>query len=264
MNRDLILASYIPTWLGTRLECHGVIPSTNDRARELLEKSGSEAHGAVVFAEGQSAGRGRFGRTWVSPPALSLSMSVALWAPAPKDSLPLLPVAGSLAILRALKKTAGLRAGLKWPNDVLCGGKKIAGVLLEGRWSGARLEGLVLGIGANLRQEKEAFPMDLKEGATSVLIESGRLLGEEDFAASLLCELEPLLELGLEEPSALLPLAAPHWTHAPGDFLDVTWEGGEVRGAFVEVSPDGALVVESRQGRVALRYGEARNVRSVP
>jgi BirA family biotin operon repressor/biotin-[acetyl-CoA-carboxylase] ligase len=264
VNRDLILSRFEPRWLGTRLECHGVIPSTNDRARELLEKFGDEAHGAVVFAEGQSAGRGRFGRTWVSPPGLSLSMSVALWIPAPKDSLPLLPLAGSIAILRALEESAGLTAGLKWPNDVLCGGKKIAGVLLEGRWSGSRLEGLVLGIGVNLRQEKEAFPADLKELATSVLIESGRVLEEEAFAASLLCELEPLLELGLEEPSALLPFAAPHWIHAKGDYLDVTWEGGEVRGTFVEVSPNGALVVESRQGRVTLRYGEARNVRSVP
>ena len=264
VNRDLILAAYSPKWLGTRLECHGLLSSTNDRARELLDKFGPEAHGTVIFAEGQISGRGRFGRAWDSPPNLSLSMSAALWARSPQDSLPLLPVAGSLAVLRALKETVDLAAGLKWPNDVLCGGKKIAGVLLESRWSGAKLEGLVLGIGANLRQKREDFPQELREGATSAFIESGRILEDESFAAALLRELEPLLGLGLENPAALLPSAAPHWVHRRGDLLNAAGDGGVFGGAFVEVATDGALILEDNGKRVAVRYGEARDVRRAP
>jgi BirA family transcriptional regulator, biotin operon repressor / biotin---[acetyl-CoA-carboxylase] ligase len=264
MDQNVLLSQFRPTWLGTRLECHGLLPSTNDRARELLDQLGPEAHGAVIFADAQSSGRGRLGRAWVSPPALSLSMSVALWIESPKDALPLLPVAGSLAVLRALKESADLDAGLKWPNDVLCRGKKIAGALSEGRWSGGRLEGLVLGIGVNLGQKREDFPEELREGATSVLIESGLMSESECFAAELLRELDPLLEAGLEDPEALLSFAARHWVHRKGDLLSAWWDGDVVGGTFVEVAPDGALILEDRGRHVTVRAGDVRDVRRAP
>jgi BirA family transcriptional regulator, biotin operon repressor / biotin---[acetyl-CoA-carboxylase] ligase len=262
VNRDLILAGHTPKWLGAHLECHAVLPSTNDRARELLEERGPGAHGAVVLAEAQSAGRGRFGRTWESPPGVSLAMSVALWTDSPEDSLPLLTVSGSLAVLGALLETARLAAGLKWPNDVVCGEKKIAGVLLEGRWSGGKLDGLVLGLGVNLRQKARDFPGEIRDTATSVLIESGQVIAGETFAGALLRNLEPLAALGLANPGALLAAASPHWVHRPGDPLEVSAEGEVVRGTFVEVAKDGALVLDRRGERVAARYGDARNVRS--
>jgi len=264
VDRDLLLSRYKPRWLGSRLECHGILPSTNDRARQLLDELGPEAHGAVVFAEGQSAGRGRFGSAWASPAGLSISMSAALWANPPRDTLPLLTLAGSLAVASALSESAAVEAGLKWPNDVVCRGRKIAGVLLEGRWSGESLEGLVLGIGVNLRQKKSDFPQELRDGATSVLIERGSAAKDEAFAASLLAGLEPLLARGLEDPAALLRPAAARWVHVPGEPLCATFGGREIRGAFAGVSEDGELILESREGRVTLRYGEAHGVRDRP
>lgn len=262
MNRSLLLSLYRPRWLGSRPECHGVIASTNDRARQLLEELGPQAHGAVVLADGQSAGRGRHGRTWESPPGLSLPLSVALWADEPGERLPLLPLAGSLAVLRALRAVPGIGAALKWPNDVLCGGKKIAGALLEARWRGEELAGLVLGVGVNLNQAEKDFPPELRGTATSVLIESGNATGAERFAAALLAELEPLLELALPDPGLLVEECAPHWGHRAGDLLEVTGNGGSHRGVFVAVEADGALALAEGGRLVRVLYGDVRFVRS--
>lgn len=262
MNRDLILARYRPDWLGARLECHGVIASTNDRARQLLEELGPEAHGAVVVADGQSAGRGRHGRSWDSPPGLSLALSAALWAGSDGDGLPLLPLAGSLAALRALKAVSGIGCSLKWPNDVMCGSRKLAGAILEARWSGDELAGLVLGVGVNLNQAREDFPPGFRESATSVLLEGGCAASPELFAAALLSELEPLLEAALPQPDRLVAECAPHWGHGAGDPLEVSWDGGVRRGRFVEVAADGSLVLEEGGRNVRVTYGEVRSLRS--
>lgn len=262
MNRTLLLAHYRPAWLGARLECHGVVPSTNDLARRLLEELGPSAHGAVVVADGQSAGRGRHGRSWESPPGLSLALSVALWADEPVVGLPLLPLAGSLAALRALRAVTGIDAALKWPNDVMCGPRKIAGALLEARWSGDELAGLVLGVGLNLNQAEEDFQAGLRESATSVFIESGRATGAELFVAAILTELEPLLEASLAKPDHLVTECAPHWGHGAGDLLEASWDGGVHRGRFVEIAADGSLVLAEGDRKVRVTYGEVRSLRS--
>ena len=262
MNQALLLAHYSPTWLGTRLECHGVIPSTNDRARRLLEELGPNAHGAVVIAKGQSAGRGRHGRVWESPPGLCLALSAALWVEFPPERLPLLPLAGSLAVARALKNANGIEAALKWPNDVLCGGRKISGALLEARWSGDELAGLVLGFGVNLNQAREDFPPELRENSTSAFLETGRPVELEPFAAALLGELEPLLETSLPDPAVLVGECEPHWAHRAGDALEVSWSGGVHRGRFLRVGPDGSLALEEGGRTVEVLYGEVRNLRS--
>ena len=139
--------------------------STSDVARGLA--ANGAADGAVVIARTQNRGRGRRGRTWLSTPGEGAYLSVALRPELPAGDVGWLAILGGVAVVCALEKLGLKKLKLKWPNDVLAGGRKIAGVLVEPRLSAEAIEFAVLGIGVNVAQTAEAWPGDLKEKATS-------------------------------------------------------------------------------------------------
>jgi BirA family transcriptional regulator, biotin operon repressor / biotin---[acetyl-CoA-carboxylase] ligase len=205
--------------------------STNDRARELA--AGGAAHGTLVTAGAQSAGRGRQGRAWTAPPGRALLCSLVL-----RDPPRLLALAAAVAVAEVV----GTHARVKWPNDVLIDGRKVAGILIEGRpqerWA-------VLGIGINVALRNDDFPPELRDRAATLGLEPDAL--------------EPTL--------ALLLRALERWTAAPPEgvleamrSLDsllgqpVRWADGEGRGAGID--GDGRLVVATGSGRVTLDAGE--------
>jgi BirA family transcriptional regulator, biotin operon repressor / biotin---[acetyl-CoA-carboxylase] ligase len=261
MDRDRLLQLRRAGWLGRSVECHDALESTNDRARALLEERGRAAHGSVVFADEQTGGRGRLGRSWHSPRGAGLAMSVALWPDAPAETLACLPLAGSLSVAEALRAVVGLEALLKWPNDVLVGGRKIAGVLVESKFHGERFAGLVLGIGVNLSHREEDFPEELRPLATSARIASGSAPDPEVFAAALLDALQPELDEGLGSPGVWVRHAGHRWVHRPGDALEVSTGGGLLRGRFSGVSGDGALLLEVDGMTRAVHHGDVVRVR---
>lgn len=133
--------------MGRRHEFHATIGSTNDRAIALL-KAGAPA-GSVVVAEEQTAGRGRMGRSWHSPPGGSLMFSVVLHPP--QDALHQVGMVAALAVAEAIEAVGAQAVRIKWPNDLLVHGRKLCGVLPEAAWQGADLVGVVIGIGINVR-----------------------------------------------------------------------------------------------------------------
>ena len=149
------------------LEAHDELGSTNDRLKEILGQGAD--HFSVVIAESQSAGRGRQGEVWHSPPGSGLWMSVLV--PASRASVTSLPLIVGLAAARAVERVApGIEAGIEWPNDVMVGGKKVAGVLCEaasGSSAGSG-EGVVAGIGINVRTPAGGFALDIVSRATSL------------------------------------------------------------------------------------------------
>lgn len=209
--------------------------STNERARELAALGAP--HGTVVTASRQSAGRGRQGRSWVAPDGRALLCSLVL-----RDPPRLLPLASGVAAAIVV----GSAALVKWPNDVLLDGRKVAGILVEGRpqegWA-------VVGIGLNVAVEPEDFPPELRQTAGTLG------LGPE--------AIEPMLDRLLEELGRWI-------TASPEEVLDafrvrdalldqpVRWEGHEGRGAGVD--GDGRLVVRTAQGTVTLEAGEVHLV----
>jgi BirA family biotin operon repressor/biotin-[acetyl-CoA-carboxylase] ligase len=206
--------------------------STNDRARELAAVGAP--HGTLVTAAAQSAGRGRQGRTWSAPPGHALLMSLVL-----RDTHPLLPLAAAVAVADAV----GADAAIKWPNDVLVGGRKVSGILAEGRpqegWA-------VLGIGVNVAVRIEDLPPELHATAATL----GRQPADvEPFLAGLLVALERALEL----PAAEL---LDNW-RARDALLGrpITWAHGS--GTAAGIDGEGRLVVElPGGGRTALDAGE--------
>jgi BirA family biotin operon repressor/biotin-[acetyl-CoA-carboxylase] ligase len=141
--------------------------------------------GALVVAEEQTAGRGRLGRRWLAPAGTSLLCSLQLRPPVPPERLPELTVVASHACAEAIAALTGFEPELKFPNDVLLGGRKVAGVLAEAR------EGrVVLGVGVNVNVTADELPQEVDRPATSLLVETGREIDRAELLAELLERLE--------------------------------------------------------------------------
>ena len=154
-------------------------PST----QRLLDPDAPE--GAVAVADHQTEGRGRLGRRWETPPATGVLVSVLLRPAAPAARLPELSIVGAEAVAEALTTVTGVKTAIKHPNDVLVGGRKIAGILGE-----AREESVVLGIGINVNVPREELPPETRLPATSVLAETGRPADRGEVLVAVLQSLE--------------------------------------------------------------------------
>jgi BirA family biotin operon repressor/biotin-[acetyl-CoA-carboxylase] ligase len=214
-----------------------ITTSTNDRARALAQ--GGAPHGTLVTADEQHAGRGRQGRTWSAPPRRALLLSLVL-----RDPPTLLPLAAALAVAEIARP----EAQIKWPNDVLVEGRKVAGILAEGRphegWA-------VLGIGVNVALRVDELPPELHDTAGTLGLT--------------LADLEPTLErlLAALERALALEDAALLEAYRGRDALrgqEIAWAGGRGRAAGVDGA--GRLVVELADGgRTALSAGEVHLLR---
>ena len=160
------------------------LDSTNDEARRLIKKGFSE--GTVVVAETQAKGKGKPGRNWFSPQGSGLYLSAIVKPFKNPSDLSPITLYCARAVVETLKKSAGISAEVKLPNDVLVNGKKVCGILVEGAASGH----LIIGIGLNVNTMRGSFPEELKGTATSLKIEAGRDLKIPALIEALLGELE--------------------------------------------------------------------------
>jgi len=173
-----------------------LVPSTNELAVQLAERGFINSQGAIIIADSQSAGRGRLGRRWASPPGLNIYMSLLVrpplppLPPLPPRKGPLLAVAAAIASALAIKARTGLPVRLKWPNDLVANGKKIGGILLELRSDPDRILFAVAGIGINVNARRRDFPKILRESATSILIETGQKTDRASLIAAIEKEFE--------------------------------------------------------------------------
>ena len=162
--------------------------STNDVVEKLARDAVRE--GVVVFAESQSRGRGRLGRRWHSPPRRGLWFSVLLRPPLRPQAATRLTVAAATALVRAIRAQTGLAPEIKWPNDILIHGRKVAGVLTELNAELDHIKYIILGIGVDVNLDASEFPPELRKLATSLKIETGASWHRADLAAAILRELD--------------------------------------------------------------------------
>lgn len=235
--------------LGSTIECHASLTSTQDRARELAAAGAS--HGTAIFAEAQTAGRGRHGRVWDSAPGLGLWCSVIVRSTWPRDRDVGLTAAAACAVADVLEREGALRPRLRWPNDVLIGEKKVAGVLVEVTGGAGTDRTAIIGIGLNSGHRASDLPAALRGEATSIRRETRRLPDRAALARALLVALEHLLDdLAGRRPPAL----AESWRRRLSlEGRTVVYaSGGEERSGVVE-SVDlfrGLRVVESGRSRL--------------
>ena len=165
-------------------EYYAVTDSTNTRAMELAERGAS--HGTVVCADAQSAGRGRRGRVWVSPPGINLYLTLLLRPPVEAVLAPRLTLVAAVALAQGIEDAAGVECRLKWPNDLFLGGRKAAGILAEMAADPDGVRHVAIGVGVNVNGSAADFPEELRKIATSIRIESGRRFARVDVLAAFL------------------------------------------------------------------------------
>jgi len=173
-------------WAGAEVRVLGSVTSTNDIAWAWAEAGCAE--GTVVLAEEQVRGRGRFGRIWHSPRGRGLLMSVVLRPCTAALSPTHITAIGALAAAEAIEAESGLSAGIRWPNDLTIGGRKVGGILVERRGTGP--SPCIVGIGINVNTRAEEFPKELRPVATSLAIEAGKDFSRERLAGAVLRALQ--------------------------------------------------------------------------
>jgi len=259
MDRASALAAALAARGGPRLagvEWPVSIGSTNDRLKALARRGAPEW--TVVLADVQSGGRGREGRTWVSPPG-GLYLSVLL---RPRfEKVGLLPLAAGVAVAEAAGEL-GVATELKWPNDVLASGRKLAGVLSEAASGAAGVEWVTLGIGVNVSLEGVALPPEMQGAVTSLTAEGAAEVSVDAVAATVLARLADCYDALRSDPSAVLSAwrsrAAAWW----GRRVDVRAGELPLQGRLLEVDEEGALVLELEGGvKRRLLSGEVTRVR---
>jgi BirA family biotin operon repressor/biotin-[acetyl-CoA-carboxylase] ligase len=222
--------------------------STNDVAEKLARDGVRE--GVVVFAESQTKGRGRLGRTWMSPTRKGLWFSVLLRPDFHPQETTQLTVISATALRRAIKSITGLTAEIKWPNDLLFAGRKAAGILTELSAELDRVRHVILGIGVDVNQEAADFAPDLRKLATSLRLEAGAKISRAELAVEILRELDTDYARIL---AGRFSEVADEWEAACVTIgRDVTVHMGErrFRGHAESLDTDGALLIRTDHGHL--------------
>ena len=230
------------------------ISSTNDEAKRLAESGAPE--GLLIVAEEQTAGRGRSGRSWITPPGHALAFSVILRPDLPADCATQLTMLAGLAACHAIEQATPLKAVLKWPNDVLIGGKKAAGLLLETSLKADRLDYAVLGLGLNVSFAPPPEAVDFP--ATCLKTEAALEVDRVELLRLILEHLEKLyLQLG--SANAALYHAWRSRLAFLGEPIVVRTADGDRGGRLEGVTPQGALILRQETGEtLTLLAGDVR------
>jgi BirA family transcriptional regulator, biotin operon repressor / biotin---[acetyl-CoA-carboxylase] ligase len=223
----------------------GETGSTNDDA--LARSRTGAPHGTVIVADSQTRGRGRQGRVWHSPSGANLYLSVILRLSLAPAAAPPLTLAAGVAVADALK-SLGFQPSIKWPNDVLLDGRKVAGILTETATRGDRMEVVVIGVGINVNIA--SFPPELSPIATSLRIARGAPLDKAQVLSRVLTSLEAWIDRFVAEGAAVIAQAA--WkerSHLLGTRVRVSEGGRVVEGTATDLDDEGALWLEADGGR---------------
>jgi BirA family biotin operon repressor/biotin-[acetyl-CoA-carboxylase] ligase len=235
--------------IGGRLEFYKITASTNADAFRLAEAGTAE--GTVVLADSQTGGKGRRGRVWSSPAGVNLYCSVVLRPSIMPQEAPQLTFLSAVATARAIELTTTLNPEIKWPNDLLVSGKKVAGLLNEMSAETDGINFVILGIGVNLNMTADQFPEDLRHPATSVLLESGVQIDRSLFAAVMLNELDNLYVNFLEHGFGPIREEWQRRCNANGHEVIVNDSGTECTGGrFIGIDSDGAMLLNSDDGKL--------------
>ena len=255
LSEKLILSFLTTDTLGRNLTVMDEVDSTNRAAKELAAKGAP--HGTAVIADMQTMGRGRLGRSFVSPAGTGIYMSVVVRPELPVELTPMMTTAAAVAVAEAVENLSGHATQIKWVNDVYIGGKKICGILTEASLGleTRSLDYAVIGIGINVRSVKEQFTPDLNRTATSIEDAAGKLVDRNRLCAEVMNRLEVHLaaipERGFIEEYRRRELLT-------GNDITAELNGASVTGKALGVDENLNLIVEFPDGTVKhLGSGEA-------
>jgi BirA family biotin operon repressor/biotin-[acetyl-CoA-carboxylase] ligase len=240
-------------WAGSETLFFPVIDSTNTKAKQLGEEG--YPNGTLVVAEQQDAGRGRRGRSFESPRGVGIFMTLLLKPEINPNNASMITLVTALAVSSAIKKQCGCAVGIKWPNDIVIGGRKVAGILTELSAQFDYVNHIVVGIGINV--QNESFPDEIKDVATSIYMETGlhfnraaiieEILEQFEHYYGIFLETEDLSKLVNEYNSNLLNM------HQIVKVLDPK---EPFEGKAMGITPRGELMVDTWESRKLVSSGE--------
>jgi BirA family biotin operon repressor/biotin-[acetyl-CoA-carboxylase] ligase len=241
------IETHQPGTVGCQIHYFEEVESTQNIARNLAAEGAP--HGTVVIAETQSAGRGRMGRGWHSPPGVNLYTTIILRPRLTMAEVPRLSLVAGVAAAEALEEVAPDIVQLKWPNDVWLNGRKAGGIIAEAVTDRAqRLDSVLLGIGLNLNLAKDDVPEEIRERAISVLIATGHRCDRVAVANSLFTRLNIRYDENVTQGFAVVRPAWERYSGLSGKRVTVVDAGTREEGIVKGIDTDGALLLETSSG----------------
>ena len=229
-------------WAGRQIVYLPSVDSTNRRARQLAAEGAP--HGTLVIADEQTAGRGRRGRGWISPAGEGVFMSLILRPQSHPSEVARLSMQTALAVALSIAQTTGLDARIKWPNDIVCGGRKVCGMLLEMNADEQAVHDVVAGIGINVHQTQ--FAPEIAQTAFSLDLLSGQRVCRAALVRAFLEAFERTEALAAQ--GALMDAYRAR-SATLGQRVQVIAPAGSFTGTALEVTDSGSLIVEDEEGQ---------------
>jgi BirA family biotin operon repressor/biotin-[acetyl-CoA-carboxylase] ligase len=242
LSADEIKTNLKTRCIGRKILVYSSTSSTNDVAAEYA--TDERNNGLAIFAEEQTAGRGRAGAKWISGRANSVLCSIVLTKT--KCSAELLSLALAVAVAEAVGKVGGSLAKIRWPNDIMLNDKKVAGILLESKTGNGETV-YILGIGINCHQNKDSFPVELQATATSIDIEAQTICDRVSLAKRLLSSIDYWLWVAEKDGEMVIE----HWSNLSlllGRRVRLVFNGTEFVGNCVGIDPEKGLILQLDSG----------------
>lgn len=247
-------------WLGKKVYYYEKTGSTNLDAKQLAEDGAP--HGTLVVAEEQTDARGRRGRSWQAPAGSNLYFSLVLRPNFPAEHASMLTLVMAVSVARAVREQCGLKAEIKWPNDIVVNKRKVCGILTEMTLEARAIGYVIVGVGINVNQKE--FPEDIRETATSLSRESGNVFSREELLQRIMEFFEADYETFLKtENMALLMDTYNSWLVNKGVQVKVLEPSGEYAGTAQGINENGELLVERENGHLEAVYAGEVSVRGI-
>jgi len=246
LSAERIQAGVASPQFGRTIYCLDQVDSTNLFARRRAEQGASE--GELVFAEEQTQGKGRLGRTWFSPPHLNLYFSLILRPEFGAAQASHVTLMAAVALAETLESVLSDPPEIKWPNDILVRGRKLAGILTESSCEGTRIRFVILGIGVNVNVPDDLMPVAIRETATSLYQVTGREFDRNRLAALLIQGLERCYKDLAGAGFAALTARWERYFRLKGRPIQVQMLDQITRGTALGIDADGALIIRDQEG----------------
>lgn len=247
-------------WVGRQVVYEPVVDSTNNKAKRLAEEGAG--HGTLVLADQQSQGKGRRGRSWSTPPGTAVAMTVIVRPGMRPEQASMLTLIMGLAVASACRSLFELDAQIKWPNDIVIGGKKLCGILTEMSAEMNEIHYLVIGTGINVNMEE--FPMEIRDTATSLCLELGKKVRRADVIQRCLEYFEQYYDVFMEtENLSRLQKLYNQLLVSRDRQVRVLTPGNEYQGISRGINDKGELLVEREDGKTEAVYAGVVSVRGI-
>ncbi|WP_112181165.1 biotin--[acetyl-CoA-carboxylase] ligase [Paraliobacillus zengyii] len=252
MSKNTLQWGLKTKWLGKSMVYQEKMPSTQTKANKLAQDG--YAHGTVVIADRQESGRGRMNRSWFSNNDLGAWLSIILRPDVPPLQAPQFTLVAATVLAELIEEEVGVTPTIKWPNDILIHGKKVAGILTEMQAEQDNINHIVIGIGLNVNQTADSFEEEISQFATSLKIEVEKTLKKQELIQALLQRFEEAYDryllMGFSETKS-------KWESFGYKInKEIVYKAGNVekQGIIRGISADGALRIENEQNQIEVLY----------